>query len=172
MGESSLKSVEQRWLWLKTRLSTSGHHGVDILPDFLDNDQVENILVLEANLSHKEKLNQVEKIRKQFGHASVNNMEELIRNTNLSDSEVSQLLKEVVDNCATFITFKKASARPIVSLSKADDFNQTPYHLIYMKLNMDQNYGIWIDEFTGYSAGAILTNKAAVGKKFKWKVCD
>ena len=36
-------------------------------------------------------------------------MEELIRNTNLLDSEVSQLLKEVVDNCATFITFKKAS---------------------------------------------------------------
>ena len=90
---------------------------------FLDNDQVENILAWGSNLSHKEKLNQAEKTRKQFGHASVNNMKELIRNTNLLDSEVSQLLKEVVDSCATFITFKKASARPIVSLSKADDFN-------------------------------------------------
>ena len=42
--------------------STSDHYCIDILPDFLDNDQVESVLVLEANLYHKEKLNQVEKI--------------------------------------------------------------------------------------------------------------
>ena len=33
--------------------STSGHYCIDILPKLLDNDQVDNVLVLEVNLSHK-----------------------------------------------------------------------------------------------------------------------
>ena len=42
-------------------------------------------------------LNHLDKIHKQFGHASVANMEKLIRNTNLLNPELSALTKEVVN---------------------------------------------------------------------------
>ena len=49
--------------------STSGHYCIDILPVFFRNDYTEEVLVLEADLSHKQKLSQLDKIHKQFGHA-------------------------------------------------------------------------------------------------------
>ena len=88
-------------------------------------------------------------------------------NANLLDGEISQLLKEVVDNCATRIKFKKLSAHPTVSLSKADDFNQTlSVDLHELKHGPKLWYMHTVDAFTRYSAGAILTNKAAAGKNF------
>ena len=42
-------------------------------------------------------LSHLDKIHKQFGHASVANMEKLLRNTNLLNPELSALIKEVVN---------------------------------------------------------------------------
>ena len=119
------------------------------------------------NLSHKEKLNQVEKIHTQYGHALLDYMEKLILNANLLDNETSQLLKEVTDNCAACNNFKKPSARLIVALSKVDDFNQTlSFYLHELKHGLKLWYMHRLDDFTRYSAGAILTNKVAAGKNF------
>ena len=96
------------------------------------------------NLSHKEKLNQVEKIHTQYRHALLDYMEKLILNANLLDNEISQLLKEVIHNCAACNNFKKPSARLIVALSKVDDSTKH-YHFIYMSLSMGLSYGICID---------------------------
>lgn len=115
----------------------------------MDNGQVESALALEANLSHKEKLTQVEKINNQFGHASVINMKKLVRNACLIDSEISHLLKEVVHYCATCIKFKKPSSFPIVALSKADDFNETlSVDLHELKRGPKLWYMHMMDEFT------------------------
>ena len=85
-------------------------------------------------------------------------MEKLIRNTNLLNPELFPLIKEVVNRCTTCIKFKKPSSRPIVGLSKAEDFNQVAsidLHEIKTKLW----YTHIVDEFTRYSAAAIISTK-------------
>ena len=85
-------------------------------------------------------------------------MEKLIRNTNLLNTELFPLIKEVVNRCTTCIKFKKPSSRPIVGLSKAEDFNQDvsiDLHEIKTKLC----YMHIVDEFTRYSAAAIISTK-------------
>ena len=52
-------------------------------------------------------------------------LEKLIRNAKLLDPELSTLIKDVVNSCATCIKLKKPRSRLIVELSKAEDFNQT-----------------------------------------------
>ena len=105
--------------------STSGHYCTDILPVFSSNGGTQEVLVLEADLSYNWKLNRLDEIHTQFGHASVANMEKLIQNANLLNTELSALIKDVVNRCTTCIKFKTPSSRPIVGLSKAEDFNQT-----------------------------------------------
>ena len=89
--------------------STSGHYCIDVSPLFFSNGDTQEVLVLEGELSHKQKLNQLDKIHKQFGHASVENMEKFIRNANLLNPELSALIKDVVNSCTTCIKFKKPS---------------------------------------------------------------
>ena len=68
---------------IKLHQSTSGHYCIDILPTFGFDETSEEVLVLETNLPHKEKLKQNKKIHAQFGHASKENMEKLLKNANV-----------------------------------------------------------------------------------------
>ena len=92
-------------------------------------------------------------------------MEKVIRNFNLLNSEVSTVIKDVVNSCTTCIKFKKPSSRPIVGLSKAEDFNQT------VSIDLDELkpklwYMLMVDEFTRYSAAAIISTKTVTAKIF------
>ena len=81
--------------------STSGHYCIDILPVFFSNGDKQEVLALEEDLSHTQKLNQLAKINKQLEHASVENVEKLVQNPNLLIPELS--------SCTTCINFKKPS---------------------------------------------------------------
>ena len=87
--------------------STSGHYCIDILPTFTTDNTCQKVLVLETDLPYKEKLSQITKIHKQFGHASYENMEKLLKNANMLDNANSKIIKEVVAKCSTCLKFKR-----------------------------------------------------------------
>ena len=87
--------------------STSGHYCIDILPTFTTDNTCQEVLVLETDLPYKEKLSQITKIHKQFGHASCENMEKLLKNANMLDNANSKIIKEVVAKCSTCLKFKR-----------------------------------------------------------------
>ena len=135
-------------------LSTSGHYCLDIHPDEIppvadggkmdevlmlkngesqdlptiqsdyDISDVNEILVLEKELTPTQQRNQIVKIHKQFGHATAQNLKKLITNAGINDSQLLKLVDNVVENCDRCDRYKKPPARPVVGFSKADDFNQ------------------------------------------------
>ena len=50
--------------WEVTYQSTSGHYYIYIFPVFFGNGDTQDVLVLEADVSHKQKLDQLDKIHK------------------------------------------------------------------------------------------------------------
>lgn len=77
-------------------LSTSGHY-VDIILKFTSNEPSGEVLILEKTLESEAKIAQIKKIHRQFGHASVKNMQKLIGNAKLLMEDVSLLIKKVVN---------------------------------------------------------------------------
>ena len=145
--------------------STSGRYCTGILPVFSSKGDTQEVTVFGVDLSQKQKLNQFDKIHKQFGLASLANMEKLIWNANLLNPELSTLIKEVVNSCTTCIKFKKSSCQPIVGLSQAEDSNQT-VSIDLHKLKPKLWYMHMADEFTRYSAVAIVSTKTMTAKIF------
>lgn len=105
---------------------------------------------MEQELNPTERKKQIIKLHKQFGHASAHNLKKLMANAGMMDNQTDKLIDNVVGECDTCIKYKKPAARPVVGLSKANDFNQT----VSMDLHsLDQN--LWymhvIDEFTRFA---------------------
>ena len=73
--------------------STSGHYCIDIQPnkvgkmDLPVEGQSENVLIFEENMTLSDKKKQIRKIHRQFGHASSENIERLIKNAGVTDKE-------------------------------------------------------------------------------------
>ena len=99
------------------------------------------------------------KIAYQFGHASPNNLRDLLKNPGLFSGEISKLINEVCDNCIICKTHKKPPPGPVVGLPRATTFN----HTVAMDLHsLDKN--IWyfhiIDKFTRFSNVTIIKSKS------------
>ena len=106
--------------------STSGHYCIDILPKFEPQQPMsEVVLMLEAKLPSKKKSKQIDKIHKQLGHASIESMQNLFRNANLLDKNISESITETVTECQTCAKLKKPQSRPVVGLAKSNMFNGT-----------------------------------------------
>ena len=90
--------------------STSGHYCSYILPKFeLQQPMSEVVLMIEATLPSKEKSKQIDKMHKQLGHASIKSMQNLFRNANLLDKDISKLIIETVTKCQTCVKLKKTT---------------------------------------------------------------
>ena len=64
----------------------------------------------------------MKKVHRQFGNASIENMQKLSGNAKLLTKDISLLIKIVVNTCEKCI---KLNPRPAVAFTKAKDFNQT-----------------------------------------------
>ena len=62
--------------------SSSSHYCVNIVPEFKVSKSCENVLILESELSTKNKYNHVKKIHTQFGHASKDIMFKILQKKN------------------------------------------------------------------------------------------
>ena len=150
-------------------LSTSGNYCIDICPSNLSNITAreslnEEVYLLQA-LNPPQNKEQIIKIHKQFGHATSANMKSLFSKAGIVDTEVNKIIDTIVNDCESCTLYKKQQARPVVALSKADDFNQT----VLMDLHQLET-NLWymhiIDEFTRYSNAQIIHNKTATVHTF------
>ena len=116
---------------------------------------MEEVLVLEANFSYKEKPKRIEKIYRQFGHVLTENMQKLWKKVNLLNKETSQLIHFVVNNSENCIKFLKPHPRLVVGFAKADDFNQTVSADLH-KLQPKSWYIHMVDKFTRFISAAIV----------------
>ena len=139
-------------------LSTSGHYCIEIFPSFIEKELIEEVLILEKDLPRSKKHSQILKLHKQFGHASVQNLQKLLKNANCVENTLTEIIEDVVNNRETCLTFKRPSPRPVVGLPKASEFNDTvSVDLHQLKPNLW--YLHIIDEFTRFSNAAIISKK-------------
>ncbi|XP_064629342.1 uncharacterized protein LOC135488628 [Lineus longissimus] len=119
--------------------------------------KTEVMQVIELQDAQRQKAKLI-KIHKQFGHASADRLQKLLISAGMKNPEIFQMLTDVVKECETCQMYRKVPPKPAVGLPLATDFNQT----VAVDLHeLDRN--IWylhiIDEFTRFSAGAIVKRK-------------
>lgn len=149
--------------------SSAGHYLLDILPNECSpfNEKHENVLFLENDLSDDLKAKQVSKLHRQFGHASAANLKKLIKNSDpdLCDTQLSNIIDAVISKCEVCLTHKKPDPRPVVAFNKSSEFNGT----VSMDLHQLED-NLWylhiVDEFSKFSAGAIINKKSASAYAF------
>ena len=78
--------------------STSGNYYIDISPSSICSN-IEEILYLEKDLSNEQHKVQLNKIHKQFGHASIENMNKLIKIAELFDTQIGKIITDIVLQC-------------------------------------------------------------------------
>ena len=79
--------------------------------DLPDEGQSENVLIFEENMSLSDKWKQIQKINRQFGHASSENIKRLIKNAGETDQEFLELVDEVIQGCDVCLKYKKNSSK-------------------------------------------------------------
>ncbi|XP_078490921.1 uncharacterized protein LOC144747058 [Ciona intestinalis] len=138
--------------------TTSGHYCVSIHPDLPVNNEEVNLL--ERNESTGNLNKTLIKLHKQFGHASCENMEKLLKSSGKLTPEMSKMILGIVQSCSTCQKYKKPPARPAVGLSWGSDFNDT----VAMDLH-ELEHNIWyfhmIDTFTRFSNAIVIRSKSA-----------
>ena len=141
------------------KLSSNGHYAVNISPnDVLNFNDTEQILILEQCTSEAEKIETLTKIHRQFGHSSPDNIKNFTKKFKFIRSEVRTLVEKIYKDCNMCKLYKRHMPKPVVSLSKATNFN----HTIAMDLHqVDVNswYFHIIDEFSHYSNAVIINTK-------------
>ena len=73
-------------------------------------------MYLEKDLSNEQHKVQVNKIHKQFGHASIENMNKLIKIAGLFDTQIGKIITDIVSQCENCKRFRKAICHPVVDL--------------------------------------------------------
>ena len=106
------------------------------------------------------------KIHKQMGHASKDQLLRLFENANFLNKDIRNLIKEVTVNCDICKRQKKAPARPVVSLPRAERWNQ----VVAMDLHEIVHGKLWylhiIDQFTRYSNAIVVSRKSDASQAF------
>ncbi len=149
---------------IPVEFTSTGHYCVDIRrrqtynQDDLEKESQEDVLLVKELMDEGQKRKHLEKLHKQFGHASGEKIRSLLENAGNRDADTDRILKTIVEECDICLKFKKESPRPAVGFPLATDFNET----VAVDLH-ELEKGLWylhiIDEFTRFSAGAIISNK-------------
>ena len=92
--------------------SASGHYCIDIQPnkvskmDLPVEGQTENVLIFEENMTLSDKKKHIQKINRQFGHASSENIKRFMKNTGVTDKEFFEIIDEVIQGCDVCLKYK------------------------------------------------------------------
>ena len=74
---------------IQLHLSTNGHYAVEIFPkNEVNSNECKTVLMFDINTSQQSKIKCMDKIHKQFGHASAENLRRLFKNTGKLNSEI------------------------------------------------------------------------------------
>lgn len=152
---------------VKLDFTSSGHYCVNIVDSEdrspAQSDQIlatteEEILTITDKMSMSEKVKVLEKLHKQFGHASADKLQRLLNNSGNKDTECTSLLQNIINQCEVCQKYCKTKPKPAVGLPLASTYNET----VAVDLH-ELEPGVWylhiIDQFTRFSAGSVLTTK-------------
>lgn len=152
---------------VKLDFTSSGHYCVDIVgsedacPTYCDQilaNTEEEVLTITDKMSTSEKTKVLEKLHKQFGHASADKLQRLLSSSGSKDTECTSLLQKIINKCEVCQKYCKTKPKPAVGLPLASTYNET----VAVDLH-ELEPGVWylhiIDQFTRFSAGSVLTTK-------------
>ena len=93
-------------------------------------------------------------------------MKKLIKSANVGiDTELNQIIDNVIEECQSCKLYKRPNARPVVGFSKATDFNETVSMDLH-QISSNMWYLHMIDEFTRYSNAVIINDKKMAARAF------
>ncbi|CAL9707805.1 unnamed protein product [Knipowitschia caucasica] len=152
---------------VKLDFTSSGHYCVNIVDNEnscpTSADQIlttieEEVLTNTNEMNTSEKMKVLEKLHKQFGHASAYKLQRLLSSSGNKDTECISLLQKVIGQCEACQKYCKTKPKPAVGLPLASTYNET----VAVDLHELQP-GVWylhiIDQFTRFSAGSVITTK-------------
>ena len=144
--------------------TSSGHYCIDICKDQNSyQDCMESVLKLDEieNMNYDEKKKTLLKLHRQFGHASADKLKKLLQSSDVDTSKFNKTIIEITNSCDTCIKLKRSPHKPAVGFPLATEFNET----VAVDLHELEKSKTWylhiIDEFTRFSAGAIIHSKKA-----------
>lgn len=158
---------------VELEFTSSGHYCVNILDTFQDECAEDEVLVIEDNMTEKEKKKILIKLHKQFGHASADQLSQLLKSAGTSDANTLDMIQRVTEECEVCFLHKTLVPRPVVGFPLATEYNET----VAVDLHELEEGKTWylhiIDEFTRFSAGCIIRSKkyCIVDCKEKLRIC-
>lgn len=93
-----------------------------------DEDQFENtdeILIISEKLSPAAKRKMLLKLHKQYGHASADSLQKLLKSSGNNDIECIVILEKIVSECEICQRYSKPKPKPAVGLPLASQYNET-----------------------------------------------
>ena len=101
----------------------NGHGAIKILLDETCNfDDTEKVLIFQEDETDKSKFYKIITLHNQFGYASENNLESLLKRTDALLTNITDTLNKVVSQCETHQQYEKPITTPAVRLPKASEF--------------------------------------------------
>ena len=148
------------------KFTTSGHYCIPMGKIVDDNhDKVlksESILFCDDvnELSNVEKEKIAIKLQRQFSHPSSDKLIPLLKDANINDKQLFDMVKNINGNCKVCQKYKKAKPKPIASFPLAKTFTET------VALDLKEwksNLTVWllhiIDHLTRFSASCVIKTK-------------
>ena len=80
----------------------------------MDSNECENLLTFDINTNQQSNIKCMDKIHKQFGHASVEHWKRLFKNAGKLNAETISLIDVRAEKCKTCRVYKKPNPRLIV----------------------------------------------------------
>ena len=111
------------------------------------------------NLSTKQKKKIAKKLHEQFAHASSSRITNLLKDGNVDDKELFDLVSDSEKVCTVCQKYKKASLRPVVCFPRSREFNESL--AIDLKFYLPSYLLHIIDHFTRFSRAVVIKDKNA-----------
>ena len=139
--------------------SFNGHYSISILPEITsDFDDIKRVLILKENETIEEKRKKLTKLHKQFGHVSISNLLNLMKNAGVDTKNISKIAEEKTEHCNICRLYKKPLPRPTVSIPRSLNFNKMVAIDLH-QLGDNLWYLHFIDEFSRFSNGVVIKSK-------------
>ena len=138
--------------------TSSGHYCIPIVETTMPVGDTVEALLSEDEKSAEENRKKIEKLHKQFAHPTAQKLKYLLKDANVSDEGILDLVDEVVSKCETCKRYKKTPPRPVVGLPIAKEFNE----VVALDLK-EWKSGVYflhiIDVATRFSVAGVIRNK-------------
>ena len=107
---------------VQLQCTSSGHYFVPIDQVKVNVEETSSALI--STSQSKDKLSIIEKLHTQFAHLSAKRLKSLLEDAGGYTEEHLKCVDKVTENCEICKRYKKAPARPVVSLPLASEFNE------------------------------------------------